>query len=118
MLPIGTALYSSRMGGSWQTTTRPARQSVQRHPSEGAALACPQGAPRLFLTVPEKRREDKLRKHIRMKTPNPHPYRVLLADDQADIRDALRLLLKCEGYETQGVASPAEGLSALESREV
>src|SRR2546428_2301813 len=52
-----------------------------------------------------------------MKTTSPHPYRVLLADDQADIRDALRLLLKREGYETQGVASPAEALSAIESRE-
>src|SRR5213082_232919 len=52
-----------------------------------------------------------------MKTTNPHPYRVLLADDQADIRDALRLLLKREGYETQGVASPAEALRAIESRE-
>src|SRR5216117_376215 len=52
-----------------------------------------------------------------MKTTNPHLYRVLLADDQADIRDALRLLLKREGYETQGVASPAEALSAIESRE-
>jgi DNA-binding NtrC family response regulator len=52
-----------------------------------------------------------------MKTTNPQPYRVLLADDQADIRDALRLLLKREGYETQGVASPAEALSAIESRE-
>src|ERR1700747_2684553 len=52
-----------------------------------------------------------------MKITNPHPYRVLLADDQADIRDALRLLLKREGYETQGVASPAEALSAIESRE-
>src|SRR2546430_14964314 len=53
-----------------------------------------------------------------MKTTSPHPYRVLLADDQADIRDALRLLLKREGYETQGVASPAEALSAIESREL
>src|SRR3981189_632500 len=52
-----------------------------------------------------------------MKTTNPHPYRVLLADDQADIRGAPRLLLKREGYETQGVASPAEALSAIESRE-
>src|SRR5436189_6440762 len=52
-----------------------------------------------------------------MKTTSPHPYRVLLADDQADIRDALRLLLKREGYETQEVASPAEALSAIESRE-
>src|SRR5881409_224785 len=52
-----------------------------------------------------------------MNTTSPHPYRVLLADDQPDIRDALRLLLKREGYETQGVASPAEALSAIESRE-
>jgi CheY-like chemotaxis protein len=40
-----------------------------------------------------------------MKTTTTHPYRVLLADDQADIRDALRLLLKREGYETHAVAS-------------
>ncbi len=52
-----------------------------------------------------------------MKTNTTHPYRVLLADDQADIRDALRLLLKREGYETQAVASPAETLAAIEARE-
>src|SRR5437899_6441065 len=52
-----------------------------------------------------------------MKIASARLYRVLLADDQADIRDALRLLLKREGYETQGVASPAEALSAIESRE-
>jgi DNA-binding NtrC family response regulator len=52
-----------------------------------------------------------------MKTTSNHPYRILLADDQADIRDALRLLLKREGYEIQGVTSPAEALSAIESRE-
>ena len=52
-----------------------------------------------------------------MKTPSPHPFRVLLADDQADIRDALRLLLKREGYETYAVASPAEALAAIEARE-
>src|SRR4030088_847190 len=52
-----------------------------------------------------------------MKTTNPHPYRVLLADDQSDIRDALRLLLKREGYETHGAASPADALAAIESRE-
>jgi DNA-binding NtrC family response regulator len=52
-----------------------------------------------------------------MKTTTNHAYRILLADDQADIRDALRLLLKREGYETHGVASPAEALSAIESRE-
>src|SRR5260370_16546575 len=52
-----------------------------------------------------------------MKTTSPQLYRVLLADDQADIRDALRLLLKREGYETQAVASPAEALNVIESRE-
>src|ERR1700761_2346257 len=52
-----------------------------------------------------------------MKTSSGHPYRVLLSDDQSDIRDALRLLLKREGYETQGAQSPAEALAAIESRE-
>lgn len=52
-----------------------------------------------------------------MKTSNSHPYRVLLADDQADIRDALRLLLRREGYETQGAGSPSEVLSAIQARE-
>jgi DNA-binding NtrC family response regulator len=52
-----------------------------------------------------------------MKTANTHPHRVLIADDQADIRDALRLLLKREGYETQGASSPAEALAAVEARE-
>jgi DNA-binding NtrC family response regulator len=49
--------------------------------------------------------------------PATQSYRVLLADDQPDIRDALRLLLKREGYETHGVASPADALAAIESRE-
>jgi DNA-binding NtrC family response regulator len=52
-----------------------------------------------------------------MKNPSNHPYRVLIADDQADIRDALRLLLKRESYETQAAASPAEAISAIEARE-
>ena len=49
-------------------------------------------------------------------TPNQH-HRVLLADDQADIRESLRLLLKNEGYETFPVSSPAEVLAAIEGRE-
>jgi DNA-binding NtrC family response regulator len=52
-----------------------------------------------------------------MKTTTTHPYRVLIADDQADIRDALRLLLKRESYETHAVASPADALTAVEARE-
>jgi DNA-binding NtrC family response regulator len=52
-----------------------------------------------------------------MKTTTTHPYRVLIADDQADIRDALRLLLKRENYETHAVASPSDALAAIEARE-
>ena len=39
--------------------------------------------------------------------------RILVADDQSDIRDALRLLLKSEGYQVDTVASPAEALAAV-----
>src|SRR6202050_326963 len=43
--------------------------------------------------------------------------RILVADDQPDIREALRLLLKGEKFETETVASPAAVMSALEARE-
>jgi sigma-B regulation protein RsbU (phosphoserine phosphatase) len=45
------------------------------------------------------------------------PPRILIADDQPDVLNALRLLLKGQGYETEGVASPAELLRAVEARE-
>lgn len=38
---------------------------------------------------------------------------ILIADDQADVREALRLLLKGEGYGTHQVSSPAAVLEAL-----
>jgi DNA-binding NtrC family response regulator len=41
--------------------------------------------------------------------------RVLIADDQADVREALRLLLKGEKYETEEAESPAAVLKKLES---
>jgi DNA-binding NtrC family response regulator len=41
--------------------------------------------------------------------------RILIADDQPDVREALRLLLKGEGYQTETVSSPAGILKALES---
>ena len=53
----------------------------------------------------------------RMKTSTPTATRVLVADDQPDVREALRLLLKNEGYEIQAAASPAEILAALEAQE-
>jgi DNA-binding NtrC family response regulator len=42
---------------------------------------------------------------------------VLIADDQADVLEALRLLLKNEGMETHGVNSPPGVLHALERRD-
>src|SRR6266571_3638035 len=46
-----------------------------------------------------------------------HTYRVLVADDQPDVRDALCLLLKSEGFEAQAVASPVAALEAIERRD-
>jgi DNA-binding NtrC family response regulator len=43
--------------------------------------------------------------------------RILVADDQPDVREALRLLLKGEGFETETVASPSGVISSLEARE-
>src|SRR5439155_7379951 len=43
--------------------------------------------------------------------------RVLIADDQADVLEALRLLLKGEGYRTETVTAPAKVLAALEEGE-
>lgn len=43
--------------------------------------------------------------------------RILIADDQVDVLEALRLLLKPEGYEIETVLSPADVLRALEKRE-
>jgi DNA-binding NtrC family response regulator len=43
--------------------------------------------------------------------------RVLAADDQPDVLEALRLLLKPEGFELETALSPKEVLSAAESRE-
>jgi DNA-binding NtrC family response regulator len=44
----------------------------------------------------------------------PH---VLVADDQADVLEALRLLLKTHGYDIDTAASPAGVLGALEKRD-
>jgi DNA-binding NtrC family response regulator len=43
---------------------------------------------------------------------SPH---ILIADDQADVREALRLLLKGEGYAIETVGSPAAVISAVQS---
>jgi DNA-binding NtrC family response regulator len=47
----------------------------------------------------------------------PPPNRILIADDQRDVLEALRLLLKGEGLESETAASPAGVLAALEKRD-
>lgn len=41
------------------------------------------------------------------------PSRILVVDDQADIREALRLLLKADGFAIDTVASPEDALAAV-----
>src|SRR3954467_14498547 len=43
--------------------------------------------------------------------------RVLVADDQPDVLEAMRLLLKGHGYETEAVTSPNAVLAALDKRD-
>lgn len=43
--------------------------------------------------------------------------KVLIADDQQDVIEALRILLKAEGYQTEAATSPAGVLEALEARD-
>jgi DNA-binding NtrC family response regulator len=43
---------------------------------------------------------------------------VLVADDLLEVREALRLLLKAEGFDTATAASPGEVLAAVTSREL
>ena len=43
--------------------------------------------------------------------PQPH---ILVADDQSDVLEALRLLLKGEGFKIGTVTSPAGILAAIE----
>src|SRR5260370_18214763 len=45
----------------------------------------------------------------------PDPL-ILVADDQTDVIEALRLLLKGEGYRTESANSPAAILSSVECR--
>ena len=57
----------------------------------------------------------------RGENPAPRPEvtmsRVLVADDQPDVVEALRLLLKGEGYRIESAGSPAAILEAIDTRE-
>ena len=52
-----------------------------------------------------------------MKTFGSSDLRILIADDQPDVLEALRLLLKAEGYQVEMAASPAAVMSAIEARD-
>lgn len=47
----------------------------------------------------------------------PAAPRTLIADDQPDVLEALRLLLKAEGYETQAVTTPSDVIKALKAND-
>ena len=51
-----------------------------------------------------------------MKNPDPQ-RRILIADDQPDVLEALRLLLKGEGYLIEAATSPRAVVAALEARD-
>ena len=44
-------------------------------------------------------------------------HRILIADDQPDVVEALRILLKAEGYQTETADSPSMVMRALEARD-
>jgi DNA-binding NtrC family response regulator len=48
---------------------------------------------------------------------DPAPHRILVADDQPDVLEALRLLLKAEGYLIDTAKSPTSVMKAVEQRD-
>jgi len=52
-----------------------------------------------------------------MKSADARTPTILIADDQPDVLEALRFLIKGEGYQAEGVTSPPAALDAVESRE-
>src|SRR5438128_2434483 len=46
-----------------------------------------------------------------------HTPQVLIADDQPDVLEALRFVLKSDGYRSEAANSPAAVLDAVESRD-
>src|SRR3989440_6942494 len=47
----------------------------------------------------------------------PSQMRILIADDQPDVLEALRLLLKRDGYKIEAAESPQQVLQTIESRD-
>jgi DNA-binding NtrC family response regulator len=47
----------------------------------------------------------------------PSSMRILIADDQPDVLEALRLLLKRDGYKIESAESPQQALNAIETKD-
>ena len=54
---------------------------------------------------------------LSMRLTDSYVPRILIADDQPDVLEALRFLIKGEGYQAEAVNSPAGVLDAVESRD-
>src|SRR3954447_19532827 len=54
--------------------------------------------------------------HAQMKSSEARPT-ILIADDQPDVLEALRFLVKGEGYAAEAVNSPPAAIDAVESRD-
>jgi hypothetical protein len=54
---------------------------------------------------------------ISMNPAHPNPPRILIADDQENVLEAPRLLLKGEGFRTVSVNSPAAALTTVRTEE-
>src|SRR6185369_4788731 len=52
-----------------------------------------------------------------MKAQDSFTPRVLIADDQADVLEALRLLLKSEGFHIETVKRPSDIITSIEERD-
>src|SRR6201998_2957579 len=52
-----------------------------------------------------------------MKSADSRTPCILIADDQPDVLEALRFLVKGEGYQSEAVNSPAGAIDAVESRD-
>ena len=112
---------SARVCGSGYIASRNRTLSALRQTESGAESRASQGlgvAGRAGMAFPKRRR-------LRRRPPAAlHPEdermterkkRVLIADDQPDVVEALRLLLKGESFETDTAASPAGVLEAVET---
>ena len=54
---------------------------------------------------------------LSMRLTDSYVPRILIADDQPDVLEALRFVIKGEGYQAEAVKSPAGILEAVESRD-